>query len=181
MIEINLLPPKKRSGMTELLLPLILLIGGVGLSIFVAVGYMQSLDSAEASRQQLASTEQKQTELQQELQTLGQGTGLRGNAGDLIELLKQLRPDLKSMLSILESPLPSSSKLDTVKLDGNGGLVWTCYFDSLSEAGAYSVSIQQEAGSDYVFIQSVKAEKKLFKGYFQLARAHRIVKAGDAG
>lgn len=180
MIEINLLPPKERSTLSLLIVPLALIVVGLGLAAFLIVGYVDSLDSAESSRQQLAATEQKQSELQSELQTLGQSEGLHGNAGDMIEALRKLRPDLDALLTELESPLSSGSTLETVKLNEDGSLAWTCSFPGLTEAGAYSVAIQKRSGAGAVFIQSLREQGTQFIGSFQLTPGQTPVKAGNA-
>ncbi|MEF2966351.1 hypothetical protein V3851_10970 [Paenibacillus sp. M1] len=180
MIEINLLPPRERPSWTALIAPLALLLIGLGLAAYLAIGYIDLVDSAEASRRQLAATEQKQNELQSELQSLGKSEGLHGNAADMIEGLRKLRPDLQALLSELELPLRSGSELASVKLNGDGSLLWTGFFPSLIEVGAYSVAIQRESGTGFVFIQSAKAADGGYTGEFQLTPVSGAVKGGDA-
>lgn len=180
MIEINLLPPKERSSLAALIVPLLLLAVGLGLGTFLALDYTKQLQSAETSRNQLADTAQKQSDLQQELQILGQQGGLKGDANNLIESMRQLRPDLDPLLTELELPLPAGSEIETVTLSEDGGLSWTCSFPGLTDAGDYSVSIQNTTADRFVLIHSVTERTGKYVGVFQLRPLHERGKAGDA-
>ncbi|WP_410771103.1 PilN domain-containing protein [Fontibacillus sp. BL9] len=182
MIEINLLPPRQRPAWTRLLMPLAFIVIGLGLAVYLTMDYLDVLQSADDSRQNIETAQQRQTELQEEIQRLSQSQGLSGEAAEWIDLLLTLRPDFSSMLSEMENPLPAGGQLQTVQY-GGGVLEWTCSFKTLSEAAAYSLAIQRNSGEGSVLIHSVTQKLGMYVGkfQFQLVNLDPVGEAGDEG
>lgn len=154
MIDINLLPPKPRLASSGVLLPLLLLLAGLGLCAYFGYAYWGVHETAAELTTRIAETERQQAELQSELQSLG--TAGIGAAGiELIEKLSGQRPDVKALITSLEAPLPAGGTLETVRFQETV-LTWTCRFASLSEASAYSTALRKQPELSGELIQSVK-------------------------
>lgn len=154
MIDINLLPPKPRPASAGVVLPILLLLAGLALSAYLGYEYWGVQEDTAALRTSIAETEQQQAELQSELQSLG-SSGIGAAGAELIEKLREQRPDVKTLISSLEAPLPTGNTLETVQY-GETGLIWTCLFSSLSQASAYSSTLREQPNLSGELIQSVK-------------------------
>lgn len=177
MIDINLLPPKRRSASAGIVLPILLLLAGLGLCAYLGYAYWGVQEEADAWKTSIAETERRQAELQSELQSMG-ASGIGAAGAELIEKLRERRPDAKALIDSLEAPLPTGSTLETVRL-GETGLAWTCLFASLSQASAYSSAIREQPGLSGELIQSVKGlAGRGYVGTFEL-RPETTEQAGD--
>lgn len=154
MIDINLLPPKPRPASAAVILPILLLLAGLGLGGYLGYEYWGAREEAAALKISIAETERQQAELQSELQSLG-ASGFGAAGIELIDKLSEQRPDLRTLVGTLEAPLPAGSKLETVRF-GEAGLAWTCEFTSLSQASAYSSALREQSELGGELIQSVK-------------------------
>lgn len=177
MIDINLLPPKPRPASVGVLLPILLLLAGLGICAYLGYAYWGVQEEATAWKTSITETERQQAELQRELQSLG--TSGIGAAGiEMIEKLSGQRPDVKALIGSLEAPLPTGSTLETVRLSETG-LAWTCLFTSLSQASAYSSALREQPDLSGELIQSVKElQGRGYIGTFEL-RPGTAEQAGD--
>ncbi|MBM6994612.1 hypothetical protein IM700_002925 [Paenibacillus sp. DXFW5] len=167
MIDINLLPPKPRAASTGLVLPVLLLLAGLAISAYLGYEYWGVQEDTAALRTSIAETEQQQAELQNELQSMG-ASGIGAAGVELIEKLRQQRPDVKTLIGRLEAPLPTGSTLETVRF-GDAGLAWTCLFTSLGQASTYSSSLREQPELNGELIQSVKElPERGYIGTFEL-------------
>lgn len=168
MIDINLLPPKERPASSGRTFGLVLLLGGVLIGGYFVYEYVQTRQATDALNVALVEMEQQQLSYQQELQTLGPLGGGPIDA-DLLEELRQRRPDLNKLLNLLQSPLKSGGKLETVQLDQEG-LIWTCLFPGLKEASVYVSTLGEQAGAGGDSIRSlVEVPGRGYVGTFSLA------------
>jgi len=167
MIEINLIPPRPRPVWSALLLPVILLLAGAGLAAYLIVGYINLRQSVSTMQTSIQATEQRQAALQLEIQQLSKSQGIGIDVKDLLQRLRQLRPDLEPLISEMQSPLPEGGQVESLQFD-DSGLVWTCSFQNMNAVGAYSTSIHQLFAGAKIFIQSVTEQDKRYIGTFQL-------------
>ncbi|WP_178019882.1 hypothetical protein [uncultured Paenibacillus sp.] len=177
MIDINLLPPKPRPVSAGVLLPVLLLLAGLGICAYLGYAYWGVQEDADAWKTSIAKTERQQAELQSELQSLG-ASGIGAAGIELIEKLSEQRQDVKALVDSLEAPLPAGSTLETVRF-GETGLAWTCLFTSLSQASAYSSALRERPDLSGELIQSVKElPGRGYIGTFEL-KPGRAEQAGD--
>ncbi|NWL86343.1 hypothetical protein DMN77_01870 [Paenibacillus sp. 79R4] len=167
MIEINLLPPRPRPVWSTLLLPVILLLAGTLLAAYLVVGYIELSQSVGTLRTSIRTTEQRQAELQLEIQQLSKMHGVGSEAKELLKSLRQLRPDLELVIREMEAPLPEGGQMESLQFDA-GSVEWTCSFYNMNEVGAYSTSIQQIFTGGKVFIPSVNEQDGRYIGTFRL-------------
>lgn len=168
-IDINLLPPKKKTTIAALFLPAMLVFIGLALCGGVAWGYLRLQDTAAIISQNIQRIDQDQLLLQTELQSLGRLQGISHEAQRAALEITRLRPDLASTLNVLQAPLSAGAIIESVNLSG-GTLHWTCSFPDMKQAGAYSVAVQNRFDSGTILIESVKARTTGggYVGTFQL-------------
>lgn len=180
-IDINLLPPKKKTKAAALLLPLALVIIGLALCGALVWGYFQVEEKAASLRHNIQRVDQEQAMLQTELQHLGRLQGISHEAQNVALEITRLRPDLTSTLNDLQAPLPAGALIESVNLSG-ATLLWTCSFPDMKQAGAYSVAVQDRFKTEAALIESVKSRTTggCYVGTFQLNLTPPLEEEGSA-
>ncbi|GGG04615.1 hypothetical protein [Paenibacillus aceti] len=182
MIDINLLPPRPRPVWSTLLLPVLLLLAGAALAIYLAAGYIELRQSVSTMRADIEATERRQAELQLEIQQLSKTYGIGVDGKELLQSLRRLRPRLEPLMRDLQAPLPEGGQIEDIQF-GLRSLVWTCSFQSLNEVRDYSKSMQQVFAAGEVFIQTIHEQEEQYVGTFQLLGEDiaGIISRGQAG